>query len=295
MSVYNLRNGLTIDLTFEQPTVLHPRPATLEFDKKSLFSSRLNAYPFPIDEYGRIIPQTNVIKMLAKGKVTGASEETLKKCALRFIQFIKVKSFNVAYAGKRLSEGGVSWEWQGRLLQRNLDCWVSEDGARDSAPFQFPEGVNNDIQPPDTLVARQHDTPGASIPLAEPNRRNNKDNYLWIFNDKRTFESIVAFVHVDKTIEMLEVVKWSFVRAVKLKWVKLEPEIDGTNIIQFHADTSSTSVFGKDAEYANTIAAKNIANVLTRAAMKDIRSSPDIGYFASEEADIGPGPGFWQP
>jgi hypothetical protein len=131
--------------------------------------------------------------------------------------------------------------------------------------------------------------------LAEPNRQSNKDDYLWIFNDKCTFESVVAFVHFDKTIEMLESVKWGFIRAVKLRWVKLEPEIDGTNIIQFHADTSSTSVFGKDAEYANTIAAKNIANVLANAAMKNVRSSPDVGYFAIEEAEIGPGPGFWQP
>lgn len=237
MPVYNLRNGLSIDLKFDTPTLFKPRPAKLDFNPTSLYDSSLDAYPFPIDGNGNPIPQTNVMKMLASGTLGGASADVFSRCSLQFIQFIEVKSFNVLYLGKRKEEGSVTWAWKGQLKQRNMDCWVSEDGARDSCPFQFLAAAVSEHVAPNTLRCKLGDTPGAKIPLAEKNKESGRDNYLRIFNDRRSFESIITFVHPDNSREMLESWKWRFSRSVALKWVKLRPEIDGTNHIDFTMDT----------------------------------------------------------
>lgn len=294
MTVYRLRNGLALDLKFDTPTVFNPRPARLEFDASRLYDSTLNAYPFPIDDNGVTIPGINVVKMTATGTLSGASADVFNKCSLRFIQLIKVSSFNLLYFGKRKEEGSVTWAWQGQLLQRNVDSWVSRDGTTDSAPFQFTPELSERTAP-NTLRGKLGDTPGASIPLAEHNKETKRDNYLRIFNDRRSFESIITFVHPDNTMEMLESWKWSFTRSVALKWVKLRPDFDGTNYIVFTPATSATSVFGKDAEFAVILASGRIANRLTSEAMKNIHHSPNVSYSAVEETNIEPPERFWSP
>jgi hypothetical protein len=294
MTVYKLRNGLSIDLTFDTPTLFNPQPAKLAFDATSLYSSSLDAHPFPIDGNGHVIPQTNVMKMRASGILSGAAADVFSKCSLRFIQLIKVGSFSVEYFGKRNDEGFVSWHWTNRLTQRNIDCWVSENGTQDSSPFQQTL-IMSDHVPPNQLVGRLGDTPGATIPLAEFNNKSKKDNYLRTFNDHRSFESIITFVHPDNSTEMLESWKWNFTRAVVLKWPKLHPEFDGTNRIMFSKANSSTSVFGKDDEYADTLSSGRIANRITNEAMKNYRSSPDVSYNALGDPELlWPDP-FWSP
>ncbi len=294
MAVYHLRNGLTIDLTFDTPTVFVPRPAKLDFDEKALYNSTLDANPFPIDDRGHTIPSTNVIKMKATGTVTGAAADVISKCSLRFIQVIKVGSFEVNYQGKRPDEGMVQWSWQRQLLLRNIDCWVSPDGTRDSSPFQFGP-VMTEHKPPNILIAKLGDTPGATIPLSERNRESKCDNYLWTFFDRRRFESIVTFVHADQSREMLESWKWTITRAVKLKWVKLRPEVDGSNDIHLVCDRNQTSVFGKDHEYADTLSSGRIANKLTKEAMGNFRNSPNVSYTALDTATVFPPSTFWAP
>jgi hypothetical protein len=294
MPVYQLRNGLSIDLTFDPPTVLTPGPAKTDFKPKALYDSFLDAHPLPIDANGNTIPQTNVIKMRAAGTLSGASADVFSKCSLRFIQLIKVQSFDVAYYGKHKDEGSVMWEWAGQLKQRNIDCWVSEDGSQDSSPFQFREALSTQHIPPNTLVGTLGDTPGASVPLSEFNKQTQHDNYLWLFNDRRSFESIITFVHPDGSRQMLESVKWRFTRGVALKWVQLHPEFDSNQII-FTADPTSTSVFGKDADYAEPLGSGRIANRLTNDAMKHVQSSPNISYLPIEQPSILPPDRFWSP
>ena len=262
-----------------------------DFDKAAVFNSRLDAYPFPVDAAGKPLP-LNVFKMRATGKVSGAPEATFNKCSLKFIQVIQVRSFEVSYAGKRAEEGAVQWNWQGQFLQWNLDSLVREGFT--SAPFQFDDSVYS-RQPPNTLVANLGDTPGASIPLVEFNRETQKDNYLWMFIDRRRFTSIAVFVHPDGSRQMLEGWNWKFARAVKMKWPNLKPEIDGPSVPKFEADSSGFSVFGNDTQYENIVKANNIANKITYAAMKDVKNSPNIGYFAIKDPAIRPGTGFWAP
>lgn len=295
MPVYKLRNGLSIDLTFETPQVLNPRPARLDFDPKSLYDSTLDAKPFPINPDGTPIAQTNVVKMRATGTLSGGSPDVFARCALRFIQLIRVRTFSVLYFGKRREEGSVTWSWSGQLLQRNIDCFVSEDGTQDSSPFQFPAAASTQFNAPNKLTGTLGDTPGATIPLAERNRESKRDNYLRLFNDRRNFESIITFVHPDGTREVLESWKWGFVRSVALKWVKLTPEIDGTNHIVFSRDPASTVVFGKDAEFADTLASGRIANRLTRDALHNIRTNPNVIYTATDDPNLFAPDGFWSP
>jgi hypothetical protein len=294
MAVFQLRNGLSIDLKFDTPTVFTPQPAKLDFNPKSLYDSALDCHPFPIDGSGQVIPQTNVIKMRASGTLSGASADVFSKCSLRFIQLIKVQSFGLLYFGKRKDEGAVIWEWRGQLLQRNIDCRVFDNGTKDSSPFQFTPEQSEHVAP-NVLVGKLGDTPGATIPLGEFNKETKRDNYLRIFNDRRSFESIITFVHADNSTEMLESVKWRFSRSVGLKWVKLAPVFDGTNRIVFTADSSSTSVFGKDAEFADTLKSGRIANRLTTEAMNNHRTSTNVNYTAIEEPNILPPDDFWSP
>lgn len=295
MTVYALHNGLSIDLTFKTPDFFNPRGAFPKFKRGDLYGSSLDAYPFPIDQNGNPIPQTNVMKMSASGILSGASPEMFAKCSLRFIQVIKVRSFEVSYFGKRPDEGSVNWIWQGQLLQQNIDCWVSEDGAQDSAPFQFIALAVAKHVAPNKLECTLGDTPGAEIPLAEYNREAKHDNYLRSFVDRRNFESIITFVHPDNSMQMLESWGWRFTRNVALKWTKLAPEVDGANHILFTKDANATPVFGRDAEYAATLTSGRIANRLTRAAMRNVRGDPNVSYVAVEEANLFPPDRFWQP
>lgn len=294
MPVYKLRNGLSIDLTFDTPTVLTPRPAKLEFKPMDVLHSYLDAYPFPIDRNGDPIPYSHVLKMTARGELRGASKDVFNRCSLRFIQVIKVQSFSVEYFGKQKEEGFVSWRWTNQLLLRNIDCWVSEDGSQDSSPFQFYP-INAAHADPSTLSDMLKDTPGANIPLAEFNKASQRTNYLRTFNDRRNFESIVTFVHPDGSTEMLESWKWGFSRSVALKWVKLSPEFDGTNQITFTAANSSASLFGKDDDYADTMLSGRIANRLTREAMNNIQTSPNVSYHALADPDFLWPDTFWSP
>jgi hypothetical protein len=291
MAIYNLRNGLTIDLTFPAPTRNSARPAIPKYSKGDLYGSFLDASPNPIDAFNNPIPSLSVIKMRAEGKVLGGSKELLDKCSLRFIQFIKVRQFKVAYAGKRPDQGGVSWEWSGQLLLHNVDCLGKK---RNSFPFQF-DSTQTERHSPNRLVAKLDDGPHAQIPLAELNRKSKCDNYLWMFSDCRKFESIVTFVHADGSLEMLESWKWGIERLVELKWVRLGPE-PKRNIFNLNADPSSTAVFGKDASFADALKAGRIANDLTDEAMKNVRSSSDINYVDEKESRVSPDEGsFWAP
>jgi hypothetical protein len=188
----------------------------------------------------------------------------------------------------------VIWEWKGELLQRNIDCRVFDNGTKDSSPFQFTPEQSEHIAP-NQLVGKLGDTPTARIPLAESKRKTKRDNYLRLFNDRRSFESIITFVHPDNSTEMLESWKWRFSRSVALKWVKLAPVFDGTNRIVFTADSSSISVFGKDAEFADTLKSGRIANRLTSEAMKNLRTSPNVNCTDVEEPNILPPDTFWSP
>jgi hypothetical protein len=295
VTVYNLRNGLSIDLKFDKPTVLTPGPASIDDkDKRSVYEHRLVARPLPIDDFDRPIPSTNVLKMNATGTLSGASDEVFKQCSLRFIQVIQVNFFEVQYFGKQRDEGSITWSWKGKLLERNIDCWINPAGAGDSSPFQFGPEQSEHLAP-NKLVAKLGDTPGARIPLLEHNSVSKRDNYLRIFNDRRSFESIVTFVHPDKSMQMLESWKWSFTRAVALKWVKLHAAFDGSNQVVFTPAPSSAPVFGKDADFAGTLASGRIANRLSNEAMDNIRTSANVSYSASDESNIRPPERFWSP
>ena len=118
----------------------------------------------------------------------------------------------------------------------------------------------------------------ASIPLLEVNPQTQKTNYLRKFLDKRTFESIVVFVHPDNSFEMLESWRWGFTRSVEMKWKSFKADIDGPNTIIFRKASAPVSVFGRDDDYADTLNSKRIANRITTDAMANFRSSaPDSG------------------
>jgi hypothetical protein len=57
----------------------------------------------------------------------------------------------------------------------------------------------------------------------------------------------------------------------------------------------STPVFGKDAEFAGTLASGRIANRLSNEAMDNIRTSANVSYSASDESNIRPPERFWSP
>ncbi len=292
MPIYKLRNGLSVDFVFEKPTPSAVLPAKVVFDKNALFSGFLDANLVSVLEGSQPPVLQNAMRMKAKAKVSGAPSETIMRCALRFMQFMTVKNFNVNYHGKRPSEGSVTWSWSGRILERLTDSLV-KDGIN-SFPFQFPDLINTRT-PPDTLIANLGDTPGAHIPLAHFNKESNKTNYLFIFSERASFETIATFVHADGSREMLESWKWNFKRIVQVRWEKLEPKVDRTNHAAFFAADNSVPMFGKDNDFEGTIKTGLVANTITNESMKDIRNNPNISYLAAETANIAPGPGFWDP
>jgi hypothetical protein len=292
MSVYSLRNGLSIDLQFAAPQVLAPGPADFVFEEGSLYKSYLNARPHPIDANGTTFKHLNVVRLMASGRLSGASADVFEKSALRFIQFIQVKNFAVQYFGKRPDDGGLQWQWTGQLLLRNIDSLYQEKGKINTSPYQFTMEQSEHVRP-DKLIAKLGDTPNAAIRLSERNRESKSDNYLHSFLDHRTFESIVTFVHPDGSFQMLESCKWSFRRVVTLKWVKLRPEFT-TNHINFTADKASTPVFGRDAEYAETLSSGRIANRLSLEAY-EYSTSPHTSFQAVAKPNIYPSETFWSP
>jgi hypothetical protein len=294
VTVFNLRNGLSIDLTFGEPQILSPKLAEFDFDRTALYNSRLDAYPFAVDAFGRTLKSTQLVTMNATGVLSGASPDVFNKCSLRFMQFVKARIFEVQYFGKRKDEGVVTWAWSGDLLRRNNDCFVSQDGTEDSYPFQQVKAKSEHL-PNNTLVAHLGDTPGAILPLSVKNRKNDFDNYLRSFIDRRSFESIVAFVHPDDSIQMLESWKWSFVRSVAVKWVKLEPAFDNTNLISFTKDASKTSVFGKDSDFDADLKSKRIANRFSREALLRPSTDKNVSYSEAAEAGVLPPAQFWSP
>jgi hypothetical protein len=210
------------------------------------------------------------------------------------MQFVKARIFEVQYFGKRKDEGVVTWAWSGDLLRRNNDCFVSKDGTEDSYPFQQVK-EKSEHRPNNTLVAHLGDTPGAILSLSVKNSKNDFDNYLRSFIDRRSFESIVAFVHPDDSIQMLESWKWNFVRSVAVKWVKLEPQFDNTNRIFFTKDPSKTSVFGKDSDFDADLKSKRIANRFSREALLKPATDKNVSYSEAAEAGVLPPAQFWSP
>lgn len=98
MTVYSLRNGLSIDLTWVRQQDMPPRIAKLEMQPK-LLNSYLDCYPYPVNDHGEVIQYVQVMNFMANGKLSGASPAVFTQCALRFIQFIKVQTFEVEYFG----------------------------------------------------------------------------------------------------------------------------------------------------------------------------------------------------
>ena len=291
MTTFSLRNGLSIDLTWAPPQSLTPRPAKLEV-KPSPLDSVLDCYPLPINDNGEVIRFLQVVNFTANGQLRGASPAVFSKCALRFIQLIKVDAFEVEYFGTEPDNGFVFWKWTNRLLQRNNDCTVRED--TDTFPFQS-DAAKFDRILPDRLSARLGDTPGAAIPLYHVNPKTQKTNYLRKFIDRRSFQSIVVFVHPDNSFEMLESWSWGVSRSVQVKWKTFTAQIDGLNVITVRKAPAQVSVFGRDDDFADTLNGRQIANRLTRDALANIQSSVDISYTARGAGAEFVWPDFWQP
>ncbi len=291
MTAYSLRNGLSFDLTWVPQPDLNPRPAKPEMRENDL-ESVLDCYPFPINDHGEVIQYLQVVNFIANGKLRGASPAVFNQCALRFIQFIKVENFEVEYFGTESDNGFVFWKWTNRLLQRNNDCLVR--GDIDFYPFQW-DPTWSSHSPPDQLACRLSDTPGASIALMHVNPKTQKKNYLRKFLDKRTFESIIVFVHPDNSFEMLESWRWGFTRSVEVKWKTFTPQIDGPNIITIRKAPTQVSVFGRDDDYSDTLNSRRIANRLSHDAMGNIQSSVDVSYHAFGAGADFLWPDFWQP
>lgn len=300
MTIYNLRDGLTIDLNWELAETKSCIPSELEFDKKSVGSGQLHCKTKHLNTDGTISFEENAVKLRAAGVVTGAPQETIMKCALRFIQLMTCRHFDVGYFGKRPSEGMVNWSYSGQILQRVVDAFVPRrpDGSFDlnqiEKPFQFPDKLVNQRVPPNRLAAQLGDSPQENLPLAEFNKESNTFNYLFSISLLHQFESIATFVHPDGSMQMLESRNWTYRRLTALQWAALEPKL--------RADQASVTllpavnvVFGKDADFAGTIKSDIVANVVVNEAFRNLKTSPNIRYEAVEKVQIFPHPDFWSP
>src|SRR5439155_23342896 len=121
------------------------------------------------DEHGTSVRLGFTISALVDCQ--GFPQQALRDNSVRLMQMVTIKSFTVEFAGRKRSDGFLSYSFTGRLKTLLLDC-VTNSTANAAANFPF---YNNS---PTSVTGHQYfalmsDTPGFNSNTDEFNTRRD--------------------------------------------------------------------------------------------------------------------------
>ena len=208
---YKLKNGLVVkSVNFAAPR--RNTSPTVRFDNHTDIS-RMPVLKFSSgeeDASGTLVRLGFTISALVDCQ--GFSPQVLRDNSVRLMQMVTIKNFTVEFAGRKRSDGFLSYSFSGRLKNLLLDC-ITNPSANAAVNFPF---YNNS---PTTLTGQQYfalmsDTPGFNSNTDERNTRTDRWNYLRRFKSEAEFLTYVVFVHKDGTREPLEGWTWTLSRLI---------------------------------------------------------------------------------
>lgn len=244
-----------------------------------------------IDNNGMALTTGYDISAIAS--TNGFSSQQMRENDVRFMQLVTIKNYSVDFAGRKSSDGMLSYSFRGGATNILLDC-VTNQAATAAVNFPFFNSAVTERLKTDYFTMMS-DTPGFVSNTDERNSRTDRWNYLMRFRSEAEFLSYLVFVHKDGTREPLEGWAWTLERLIILRWRGGQPQIYN-QMSYLKPDTRKTILTSGDIRWVILIspATVNIANVVTNNALQNFRTSSSDVFFM-ERYDYSPevDPLFW--
>ena len=309
MTTYHLRNGLTIDAEILRPTLSEGTQPILKFDAKNPVAGNLRFSTASFTTDG--VPVVPCIRINANIKTRNFSANAIKENAVRFVQICTISQEQVDYFGATRTDGAVTWFFRGDLLRPTIDSRTESVQipyslekmtiARD-APYASPDDQDNVSRDATGYFVTFQDTPSISMSLLDKNQQvsfktpdrktESATVYLARVVQVMSFETILVFVHKDKSREPLQSWGWSCDRDVQLKWVNGEPLIVGTAKSDVRIQATGKDVFGLATDIERLASTGRIMNIVAQDAVATARFNKDVSFIQVTSGLPAPA-GFW--
>jgi hypothetical protein len=273
---YKLKNGLVVkNVNFAAPQ-RNTSPA-------AHFENHTDVSRMPVLRFrsGEEDPSGTVVRVgftiSALVNCQGFSRQALQDNSVRLMQMVTIQNFTVEFAGRKRSDGFLSYSFSGGLKSLLLDC-VTNPSATAAVNFPF---YNNS---PTTLTGHQYfamlsDTPGFNSTTDERNTRTDRWNYLRRFRSEAEFLSYVVFVHRDGTREPLEGWTWTLSRLVELRFRQNRPQLFNV-FTDLKPAASGTVLAPSDPRFVLMVTPGTTAvvNVLGNQAQLNFRNDSNVSF-----------------
>ncbi len=309
MTTYHLRNGLTIDAEILRPTLSEGTQPVLDFEEKRPLEGNLRFSTASFTSDG--VPVVPCIRVNATVKARNFSANAIKDNAVRFVQICTISQEQFDYFGATRTDGAVTWFFRGDLVRPTIDSRTEKVKVPFSdevvtiakeAPYASPDDQDSLSRDATGYFVSLQDTPSISASLLDKNKQvsfKNSDGksefatvYLARVVQVMSFETVLVFVHKDKTREPLQSWGWTCDRDVQLRWVNGKPQIVGTAKSDVRIQALSKDVFGLATDIERLASTGRIMNIVAQDAITTARFNKDVSFIEVKSGIPAPA-GFW--